>query len=124
MAAEHSPLDHVVQHPLVTRPADWGFLTPNKQITLLSDQIVMMIAAGVLLTLLVPILVRKRRAADGIGALVPTGWANFFEVICQYLRKEVAEPVLGEHTDRFIKYVWSAFFFVLTANVLGLLPLH
>jgi F-type H+-transporting ATPase subunit a len=124
MAAEHSPLDHVVQHPLVTRPADWGFLTPDKRVTLLSDQIVMMIAAGVLLTLLVPVLVRKRRAADGIGALVPTGWSNFFEVICQYLRKEVAEPVLGEHTDRFIKYVWSAFFFVLTANVLGLLPLH
>ena len=47
MAAEHSPLDHVVQHPLVTRPADWGFLTPNKEITLLSDQIVMMIVAGV-----------------------------------------------------------------------------
>ena len=124
MAAEHSPLDHVVQHPLVTRPADWGFLTPNKEITLLSDQIVMMIVAGLLLTLLVPMLVRRRRSQDPIGAMVPSGFANFFEVVCQYLRKEVAEPVLGSHTDRFIKYVWSAFFFVLTVNVLGLLPLH
>jgi len=44
-------------------------------------------------------------------------------VICQYLRKEVAEPALGEHTDRFIKYVWSVFFFVLTMNLLGLVPL-
>ncbi len=124
MAAEHSPLDHVVQHPLMTRPADWGFLTPNKEITVLSDQIVMMIVAGLLLAILVPILVRKRRAKDGVGAMVPTGFANMVEAICQYLRKEVAEPVLGEHTDKFIKYVWSAFFFVLTVNLLGLLPFH
>ena len=27
------------------------------------------------------------------------------------------------HTDRFIKYVWSVFFFVLTVNMLGLLPI-
>lgn len=124
MAAEHSPLDHVVQHPLVTRHLDWGFLTPNREITLLSDQIVMMIVAGLILTLLVPVLVRRRKGKDAIGSLVPTGWANMFEAVCQYLRKEVAEPVLGEHTDRFIPYVWSAFFFVLAVNMLGLLPFH
>jgi F-type H+-transporting ATPase subunit a len=35
----------------------------------------------------------------------------------------VAEPALHEHTDRFIKYIWSVFFFVLTVNILGLLPI-
>ena len=45
------------------------------------------------------------------------------EAVCDYLRKEVAEPTLGEHTDRFIKYIWSVFFFVLTVNLLGLLPI-
>jgi F-type H+-transporting ATPase subunit a len=39
------------------------------------------------------------------------------------LRKEVAAPALGEHTDRFIPYIWSVFFFVLTVNILGLLPI-
>src|SRR6185295_16421835 len=34
-----------------------------------------------------------------------------------------AEPALGEHTDRFIKYIWTVFFFILTINLLGLLPL-
>ncbi|HEX7677427.1 MAG TPA: hypothetical protein VF713_04840, partial [Thermoanaerobaculia bacterium] len=43
------------------------------------------------------------------------------EAVCEYLRKEVAEPALHEHTDRFIKYIWSVFFFVLTVNILGLL---
>ncbi len=118
-----NPLEHVVQHPLVQRPADLGLLTPEGKITLLSDQIVVMILAGLLLTLLVPVLVRRRRSTDVVGRLIPTGFANFFEAICQYLRKEVAEPNLGEHTDRFIKYIWTAFFFVLVNNLLGLLPI-
>ena len=60
---------------------------------------------------------------DAVGRLVPSGFANFFETVCEYLRREIAEPVLGVHTDRFIRYVWSAFFFVLTVNMLGLLPI-
>jgi F-type H+-transporting ATPase subunit a len=122
MMAEGSPLEHVAQHPLVQRAADPSFLTPAGKITLLSDQIVMMILAGLLLILLVPVLVKRRRAKDGVGSMVPTGFANFFEAICEYLRKEVAQPTLGEHTDRFIGYIWSVFFFILTVNLLGLLP--
>jgi F-type H+-transporting ATPase subunit a len=55
--------------------------------------------------------------------MVPTGAANGLEAICEYIRKEIAEPALHEHTDRFIKYIWSVFFFVLTVNILGLLPI-
>lgn len=124
LLAAANPLDHVVQHPLVTRPLDLGFpWTPEGVITLLSDQIVMMIVAGLLLILLFPMLVRGRQGHDEIGRLVPRGFANLIEVICQYIRKEVAEPALHHHTDRFIKYIWSAFFFVLTVNLLGLLPI-
>jgi len=122
--ASDNPLSHVVQHPIVEAPADLGILTPHGRITILSDQIVMMIVAGLLLTLFVPMLVRRRAGSDAIGRLVPTGWANFFETVCQYLRKDVAEPVLGAHTDRFIAYIWSAFFFVLTINLLGLIPIQ
>mgnify|MGYP003375744280 CR=1 FL=1 len=125
MAAEN-PLGHIIQHPLAgfEQPADLGFLTPRGVVTLLSDQILMMILAGLLLVLFVPRLARRRAGSDPIGRLVPTGFGNFFESVCQYLRKEVAEPVLGAHTDRFIPYVWSAFFFVLTVNLLGLLPIQ
>ena len=121
--ASGSPLDHVVQHPLKTVEADWGPLTPDGVITLLSDHIVMLITAGLLLVVLLPMLVRKRRGTGPIDSMVPTGFANFIEAICQYLRKEVAEPSLQHHTDRFIKYIWSVFFFILTINVLGLLPI-
>ena len=122
LLASASPLEHVVQHPLITVPADWGLLTPEGRVTLLSDQLVMMILAGLLLTALMPVLVRQRRGREGIASLVPTGFANFLETVCQYLRKEVAEPALGHHTDRFITYIWSVFFFILTVNLLGLLP--
>jgi len=117
-------MEHVIQHPLWTMPLDLGFpFTPNGDITLLSDQLVMMMVAGFLLVVVLPGLIRKRRGSDDVDRLVPSGFANFMESICQYLRKEVAEPALQEHTDRFIKYIWSVFFFVLTVNLLGLLPI-
>lgn len=118
-----SPLDHVVQHPLKEVPADLGFLTPDGVITVLSDQIVMMIVAGLLLAILLPIYVRRRRGTGEVDRLVPAGPSNFIETICQYLRKEVAEPSLGPYTDRFIKFIWTLFFFILTVNLLGLVPL-
>jgi F-type H+-transporting ATPase subunit a len=122
-AEQESPLEHIVQHPLIERPANLGPLTPNHTVTVFSDQIAMMVLAGVLLIALVPMVVRRRRGKDGVSAMVPTGAANMLEMICEYLRKEVAEPALHEHTDRFIKYIWSVFFFVLTVNILGLLPI-
>jgi F-type H+-transporting ATPase subunit a len=122
-AHAESPLEHIVQHPLIERPAQLGPLTPNGVITVFSDQIAMIALAGVLLIALVPLMIRRRRGRGGVDALVPTGGANMIEAVCQYLRKEVAEPALHEHTDRFIKYIWSVFFFVLTVNILGLLPI-
>jgi F-type H+-transporting ATPase subunit a len=118
-----SPLEHIVQHPLIERPAHFGPLTPDGKITVFSDQIAMIALAGVLLIALVPILIRRRRGNTGVAAMVPTGPANGLEAVCEYIRKEVAEPALGPHTDRFIKYIWSVFFFVLTVNILGLLPI-
>lgn len=118
-----NPLEHVVQHPLVTRPANFGLLTPHGEITLLSDQILTMILGGLLLVLLIPAWAAKRRGRSGIQGLTPAGPANVIEAICVYLRENVARPNLGEHTDRFIKFIWSIFFFVLVMNLLGLLPI-
>ncbi|HWM93618.1 MAG TPA: F0F1 ATP synthase subunit A [Thermoanaerobaculia bacterium] len=116
------PMDHVVQHPIIQRPADLGLLTPEGQISVLTNQTAMMIVAGLLLILFVPAMVRRRRGSDEVGRLVPTGSANAIEAICEYLRKEVAQPNLLGYTDRFIKYIWSVFFFILVCNLLGLLP--
>jgi F-type H+-transporting ATPase subunit a len=120
---QESPLEHVVQHPLIQREVAVTPLTPNGSITVFSDQIAMLALAGLLLIALVPMMVKRRLSKAGVDAMVPTGAANGLEAVCDYLRREVAQPVLFEHTDRFIKYIWSVFFFVLTVNVLGLLPI-
>jgi F-type H+-transporting ATPase subunit a len=124
MAAGSNPLSHIIQHPFKTVPADMGPLTPEGVVTVMSDHIAMILASGLLLTLFLPPLFRRRKSEDELEEMVPKGFSNGLEAVCQYLRKEVAEPALGSHTDRFIKYIWSVFFFILTMNLLGLVPLQ
>jgi F-type H+-transporting ATPase subunit a len=112
LLASGNPLTHVVQHPYLEVDG----------VTLLSNQIVMMILAAVLLVVLLPRTLRPRAEGDEVARLTPRGWYNFIESICHYLRKEVAEPALGPHADRFIKYIWSVFFFILVVNLLGMIP--
>ncbi len=114
LLASTSPLDHVVQHP-------WKQIGGGA-LTLMSNHIFMQITAAVLLLLLIPRAVAGSRGRDEVGRLVPAGVGNFFEGICQFLRKQVAEPAMGPHTDRFIAYIWTVFFFVLFCNLQGLIP--
>lgn len=115
-----NPLDHIVQHPIKTIEAEPGLLTPAGEITVFSDHISMIALAGLLLILFVPRALGKR---TGVNNLVPTGLGNAFEFVCVFLREQVGRPYLGAHTDRFMPYIWSVFFFILTMNLLGMLPL-
>lgn len=117
-----NPLEHIVRHPILQREAHLGPLTPEGVVTILDTHILMMMLAAVLLILLVPAWVRRRRGTDAVGSLMPAGAGNAIEAICQYLREEIARPNLHQYTDRFIKFIWTVFFFVLTVNLLGLLP--
>ena len=126
MLAASDPMDHVYQwvyqrFPLGTSD---GIFTPQGTITLVSNHVIMQVLAALLLILLVPTFARVRSSGDAVRDLTPRGMGNFFESICAYFRDTVARPVLGEHTDRFICYIWSAFFYVLFVNLLGILPLE
>jgi F-type H+-transporting ATPase subunit a len=105
-----NPLEHVVDHPIVSTSGGWFILT--------NHMVMMVIAAGLML-LIFPRLTKPYRD----GKLVPTGTRNFFEAIMMYVRNDVAKPVLAEHTDRFMPFLWTLFFFILFCNLLGLLPL-
>jgi F-type H+-transporting ATPase subunit a len=113
-----SALDHVVQWVYVDSGPEWY------QPIILSNQVAMQILAVLVLVLIFPRFARIRQTGDLVQDMTPRGFGNFIETICNYLRNEVARPALGEHTDRFIPYIWSAFFYVLTCNLLGLLPLE
>jgi F0F1-type ATP synthase membrane subunit a len=45
------------------------------------------------------------------------------ESILEFLRIEVFRPALKEHTDRFLPFLWTLFFFILFCNMLGWLPI-
>jgi len=113
LAAE-SPLEHVV---------DANQISTSSGITLISNHIMMMIVAAILLLLFVPRWVRVPNAGDDVGRMTPRGSRNAFEAICMFLREFVGRPNLGDYTDVFIPYLWTVFFFILTCNLLGLLPL-
>ncbi len=118
LLAAGSPLDHVVQ---------WRYIQMGEGAfgpTLLSNHIAMQILAALLLILIFPRFVKLQKTGDVVEDMTPRGFFNFIELVCKYLRDEVAKPSLGEHADRFVPYIWSAFFYVLFCNLLGLLPLE
>ena len=98
MLASSNPLTHVVQHvwgePI--KLADSGVFST---FTVMSNQIFMMVLAAFLLIVFVIRAGRRRRGNTGMDALVASGFGNFIETICVYLRDEVAKPALGEHTE-------------------------
>ncbi len=76
----------------------------------------MMWIASVFLLVMFSVAARKRKEP------VPHGLRNMLEVIMVYLRDEVARKSIPEGADRFVGYLMSTFFFILTLNLLGLVP--
>jgi F-type H+-transporting ATPase subunit a len=62
-----------------------------------------------------------RRCASGRP---PRGkmW-NLLEAMLLFIRDQVARPAIGRHdADKFLPFLWTLFFFVLTCNLLGMVP--
>lgn len=114
--ASGNPLEHVVDHAWLK--------VANGQFTLISNHIIIMAVAAILVMLLIPMAVRVPETRDEVEMHTPRGKRNFLETICEFLRDFVAKPNLGAHTDAYMPYVWTVFFFILMNNLLGLLPLE
>src|SRR5688572_15201565 len=77
-----------------------------------------LVAAILLIAIFVPL---ARRIHPG-EAPKGRGW-NLFESFLMFMRDQVAKPAIGEHdADRFLPLLWTMFFFILTCNLLGLIP--
>jgi F-type H+-transporting ATPase subunit a len=111
--AASSPLDHVLDTPQIYGHGAHG-------VWWLTNHMIMMCIAALLMLIVFPILTRRYRS----GELIPTGTRNFFEAIMLFVRNDVAKPVLGDDADRFMPFLWTLFFFILFNNLLGLLPLE
>jgi F0F1-type ATP synthase membrane subunit a len=103
--AATDPTSHILPHDLF-RIGSW----------VVTNQMLMALVAAVLMLLIFPVLFS--RARDD----APSGSRNFFESIMEFLRVEVFRPALKEHTDRFVPFLWTLFFFILFCNLLGMIP--
>lgn len=119
LLAAGDPLSHVVQHIHLAINRDGGFFS----FPLISNHIIMQLIAAGLLCWMVPKLVLARAGTDGILRLVPRGASTAIETVCVALREHIFRPNLGRFTDLFTPYLWSTFFFVLTCNMLGMIPI-
>lgn len=75
-----------------------------------------------LLTILTVWTAARRFTREDQAHRAPKGFLNFFETFYLYLRDEVALANIGHGGERFVPYVVTLFFFILYANLLGLVP--
>lgn len=55
-------------------------------------------------------------------SLIPHGITNLFEVLVVFVRDEIAKPTIEKGYEKFLPFLLTAFFFILTSNFLGLVP--
>ncbi len=113
--ASNNPIHHILDKPITL------FGHPGITIHMAS-----LVIAG-FVTFLILKSAAKRIAvgseSEGTDRYLTTGGlAQLIEVITLYLRDKVIEPVLGHDTNRFLPYLLSLFYFILTCNILGMIP--
>lgn len=81
----------------------------------ITRHVAMMWIAGALLVAFFALAFRRRER-------VPRGFANLLEMLVVFVRDELAIKNIGEEGRRFVPYLLTTFFFILTCNLLGLVP--
>ncbi|HEY5060922.1 MAG TPA: F0F1 ATP synthase subunit A, partial [Gemmatimonadaceae bacterium] len=86
-----------------------------------TKHVVMMIIAAVLACVILIGAARAQGRHTARGQ-APSGFAGTIEAMVLYIRNEVIIPAVGPHGERFVPYLLTVFFFILFANLLGLVP--
>ncbi|HHE64680.1 MAG TPA: ATP synthase F0 subunit A, partial [Bacteroidetes bacterium] len=83
----------------------------------ITNHVVMIWAASIILILLFRFLYRREQ-------IIPKGIAAVLELFVLFIRDEIAIPNIGEKDGRkFTPLLCTMFFFILTCNLMGLIPL-
>lgn len=107
--AEFDPLEPVVETTLFTvSVGPWQICVSNHMF--------MVAVAALLLLIVIPLAARQNHS------MVPRGTRNLLESICVFLREDVARSILRGHTDQYIGFIWTVFLFILTLNLLAMIP--
>ena len=110
-----NPLGYTNETPMVKGKGDFlGPITfqPTKFVVL--ELLGALIVAALFITL-------GQKMKD--GQQVKGRFWNLLEFFVVFVRDEIAKPAIGSHdAKRFLPFLWSIFFFILTLNLIGMVP--
>ena len=89
-------------------------MSPTKHVVML------LVAAFLCMVVLITAARAHVRHTHEVGR--PKGFAAGIEAMVLYIRQEVAIPNLGHHGEGYAPFILALFFFILFANLLGLIP--
>jgi F-type H+-transporting ATPase subunit a len=89
-------------------------LSPTKHVVML------LLAATIVTLVLLTAASSHKRHSHAVGH--PKGFAAGIEAMVLYIRNEVILPNVGHHGNAYVPFGLTVFFFILTANLLGLIP--
>ena len=104
---DHNPDQIDIIHHLVDAPTRLGFG--------ITKHVLMLWIAALIVFVLLTIACRQK--GD-----VPRGLRNLMEPLLLFIRDQVALPNMGEAGRRYTPFLWTVFLFILTCNLLGLVP--
>ncbi len=114
--ASKDPLGHNYDYPILSYN-NWAILT---------NHIVIMIGVTIFMLWFMPWVgraVAKGKTGTSHDYVTKNPFAHMVEVICVFFRDDIAKPVMGPFTDRFMPLIWTFFFFILFNNLVGMVPL-
>jgi F-type H+-transporting ATPase subunit a len=122
--AGHDPISHVVDHNTIELP--WGKVLHLPEIHLpllgqfqLTRYMVMEVIAAVIVLLIAVSFSRHMRKNHVTKGVV----GNLIESIVYFIKDKIAVPAIGDHDAyEHMPYLLTVFFFVLTCNLLGMVP--
>jgi F-type H+-transporting ATPase subunit a len=86
-----------------------------------TKHVVMLLFAATLVSLVLILTANAhKRQTHEVGH--PKGFAAGIEAMVLYMRNEVILPNVGHHGNGFVPFLLTIFFFILSANLLGLIP--
>ncbi len=119
LLASEDPLDHVVNGAAWRSVEGYWLWSGNQGVLVLSGLILIVVglwAAGK---------IKTGEKSEGSEAYVTRNrFAHMIEVMCAYLREEVARPLLHDRTEKLMPFLWTVFFFILVNNLIGLTPIR
>jgi len=115
--ADKFDMGAMIAHHLSDAPL-WKLEAYGYDISITKRVVMMWITSLLLLLIFIPIARKIKKSPYK----KPNRLQGFFEVLIQFVRKDISQSSMGHHSKHYEPYLLTVFFFVLAGNLLGLFP--